>query len=275
VLILGESGVGKDVLARAIHRASPRASSPFLCLNCAGMSASLLESELFGHERGAFTGAVDDKPGLLEVARGGTVFLDEIGEMAPAVQARLLRALEDRRLIRVGGTKAVDINVRFIAATNQNIEEAIRTGAFRRDLFYRVGGAMIEVPPLRHRQTEIEPLARLFFDRAAHEIGRPPPELSGAAVRAMLDHDWPGNLRELRNACERAMLLCDGEVIGPEHLGLDTAVPMTEPERIRHALRECAGNQTAAARRLGVSRRTLINRLDEYGLPRPRKKEPG
>lgn len=271
VLLLGESGVGKDVLARAIHRASPRASGPFLCLNCAGMSATLLESELFGHMRGAFTDAIDDKPGLLEVARGGTVFLDEIGEMAQPVQARLLRALEDSKLMRVGGTEPIEIDVRFIAATNQNIERAVVTGAFRRDLFYRVGGAMIEVPPLRERTAEIEPMARMFLRRAAAEVGRRAPELSGAAVRAMLAHDWPGNLRELRNVSERALLLCDGELIRPQQLGLGSGVPESEPERIRRALEECAGNQTAAARRLGMSRRTLINRLDEYGMPRPRK----
>jgi two-component system, NtrC family, response regulator AtoC len=292
VLLLGETGTGKEVIAETIHRASPRAAGPFLRLNCAALQQTLLESELFGHERGAFTGATAAKPGLLETAQGGTVFLDEIGELATATQSVLLRVLEERKVLRVGGLEYRAIDVRFIAATNRELEGEVARGRFREDLFYRLSGAILALPPLRERADEIEPLARRFIAEASAR-GRRPPGISPEALALLQRYVWPGNLRELRNAIERAVLLCDAE-IGLEHLPVEkmeatvarpSAAPASTPaatpaespdddaeaERIRAALERAGGNQTMAARELGMSRRTLVNRLNEYGLPRPRK----
>ncbi len=284
LLLLGETGVGKEVVAEAIHRRSPRADKPFVRLNCAALSEALVESELFGHEKGAFTGAEAAKPGLIEEAQGGTVFLDEVGELPLATQAKLLRVLEQRELQRVGGLKPRPIDVRFVAATNRDLEAEVAAGRFRQDLLYRLNGASLRVPPLRERTTEIAPLARLFAARAAASVGLTvQPELTAEALTRLEAYSWPGNIRELRNAIERAVLL-GGEVIAPEHLPLDklsavwTAAPARSTssmrDRIMEALEATAHNQTRAAERLGVSRQTLSTWLDRYDIPRPRRRGP-
>ncbi len=299
VLLLGETGVGKEILAEAVHRLSPRREKPFLRLNCAALTETLLESELFGHERGAFTGAVQQKAGLLESAQGGTVFLDEIGEMALSLQVKLLRVLEQREVMRVGGLKARAIDVRFIAATNRDLEAEVQRGGFRSDLFFRLNGVSLMIPPLRERVAEIEPLARSFVVEVAKESGRiRVPKLTEAALALLKAYAWPGNIRELRNVMERAVLLAAGDEIRPEHLpvdkmtggtlpsparwaagtlsppgsGLKGEIESIEHQRILDALAACAGNQTQAAKALGISRGTLVARLERFGLPRPRKK---
>ena len=283
VLLLGETGVGKEVVAEAIHRRSPRARAPFVRLNCAAFSESLLESELFGHERGAFTGAAEAKPGLLETAGGGTVFLDEVAEMPLAFQAKLLRVLEERAVRRVGGVASRPLDARFVAATNRDLQADVASGRFRRDLFFRIAGATITVPPLRERKEEIAPLARLFAEQASAQVGRAAPSLTEAALARLESDPWPGNVRELRNVIERAVLVCSGARIEETDLppkgGPAPAAPAAashdpggEPQKIADALQRCAGNQSKAAKLLGISRRTLINRLDQYGLARPQKK---
>lgn len=408
VLILGETGVGKEVLAERVHRMSPRSSKPYLKLNCAALSETLLESELFGHERGAFTGAVSSKQGLLETANGGTVFLDEVGELPHATQVKLLRVLEERVVQRVGGLKPIPLDVRFIAATNRDLETEIVRGTFRQDLYFRLNGATLVIPPLRERASEIPDLARAFISQAARNMGLgSQPALSREALAMMVSYSWPGNIRELRNVAERAVLLCGDGPIESSHLPLEKmrstisvqAVPpsqrppvrlselvssgsgpirapdptppmmgrtngptlpdpyaMSQPARARFgqrsgfhsdyvggdddpsgddlparrsrevgdstmplvigpldtaravphsvaaghqsersgthripiqpridpeeeekarildALAECNGNQTAAAKQLGIARRTLINKLERYGISGPRKK---
>jgi DNA-binding NtrC family response regulator len=283
VLILGETGVGKEVMARTIHSRSARAKAPLVCINCAALSESLLESELFGHERGAFTGAVQAKPGLLEAASGGTFFLDEIGEMRLALQAKLLRVLEQREVQRLGSLAPRPIDVRFIAATNRDLEEEIEARRFREDLYFRLNGISLTIPPLRERLEEIEPLARAFLARACERAGRAVPAISTAALELLRRYRWPGNVRELRNLMERALVLC-GDVILVEHFPAECVVQEPEPprddpfqgmnvrERVIAALEACNGNQTRAAEMLGVSRRTLITRMEQYDLPRPRKR---
>jgi transcriptional regulator with PAS, ATPase and Fis domain len=296
VLFLGETGVGKEVFARRVHRASPRAARPLLCLNCAALSPALMESELFGHEKGSFTGAVAAKPGLLESAEGGTVFLDEVGELPQSVQVKLLRVLEERRVTRVGGLKPRDIDVRLVSATNRDLQAEIERGAFRSDLFFRLDGVSLRIPPLRERPSEIEPLALRFVAGASAQLGRPPSPITEEALAWLFAHSWPGNIRELRNTMERAVLLAAGAPIAVEHLragrpvtmappppppaalpddlslaGLRGEVEAKERERIVAALGRSGGNQKEAARLLGVSRRTLIERLEQYALPRPRK----
>jgi transcriptional regulator with PAS, ATPase and Fis domain len=287
IVLAGETGVGKEVTAERIHRLSPRAGRAFLKLNCAALSDSLLESELFGHERGAFTGAVAAKPGLLESADGGTVLLDEVTELTPAIQAKLLRALENQEILRVGGLKTRKIDVRFVSATNRDFAALVRRGGFRADLYYRLNGLTIRLPPLRERRDEIRPLAEGFLTEAARKLGKPAPDLSAAALAALREHGWPGNIRELRNVMQRAALLSSEGVVEPRDLVLETeevatpgsAGPSTledemaalERQRIVAALDESRGNQTLAARRLGLSRKVLMNRLDLHGLPRPRK----
>jgi DNA-binding NtrC family response regulator len=379
VLLYGETGVGKEVFAQTIHKRSPRASKPFVGLNCAALPENLLESELFGYERGAFTGAVQAKAGLLESAQGGTVFLDEVGEMPMPAQAKLLRALELREVIRLGATVARPIDVRFISATNRNLEEQAARGLFRQDLFFRLDGISVQIPPLRDRKSEIAPLAKQFVGEAARRAGVRPPPLSDEAIASLERHGWPGNVRELRNVMERAVLLSGGGTIRGEHIvlrgmtlpppdafaqpparagttqpmaahpsppafpaalpayatppaqaspmnpvvaqppagpswlhpparapegerGPETPAPNTRPaqpvltpyampqemgglprhlhrdladlerQRIIEALERTGGNQKEAAELLGISRRTLISRLDEYNLPRPRKR---
>jgi transcriptional regulator with GAF, ATPase, and Fis domain len=300
VLLLGETGVGKEVVAEWLHRLSPRSARPLLKLNCAALSEPLLESELFGHERGAFTGAHQAKPGLLESARGGTVFLDEVGELSAATQSKLLRVLEERKARRVGALRLVPIDVRFVAATNRDLEADARNGQFRRDLYFRLSGISLVIPPLRERVGEIEALARAFVAATCRESHRGrEPSLSPAAIAALTAYAWPGNVRELRNVIERAVLLSVGDTIELEHLpqeqlrgalvlpwhagpGVPASAPASIPaatgpaggerERIVKALADCAGNQTRAAKLLGMSRRTLTARLGALALPRPRKR---
>ena len=293
VLITGETGVGKEVVARAIHVRSVRAKHPFVAVHCAAITETLFESELFGYERGAFTGANTMKIGLLEAADGGTVFLDEVGEMPLGVQVKLLRAIERREIVRVGATTPIRIDVRFIGATHRDLEQAIEEGRFREDLFYRLNGVAIAVPPLRLRPRSIRTLADRFLAEIATRLRRPSMTFDEEALRILTEHSWPGNVRELRNVVDRAALLCTNRRILPEHIQLDTrasrtisgvmpAVPASresldrelaelERRRILDALDECGGNQTLAAKRLGISRRRLVDRLDEYGVPRPRK----
>jgi DNA-binding NtrC family response regulator len=288
VLILGETGSGKEVAARAVHDRSPRASKPYVALNCAAFTESLLESELFGHEKGAFTGASESRAGLFESAHGGTVFLDELGELPLATQAKLLRVLEEKAVRRVGGTKTRTIDVRFLSATNRDLDADVKAGRFRQDLFFRVAAVTLQVPALRERVEELEPLAKLFIAQTGRKL-----TLSPQSLEAMRAYGWPGNVRELKNVIERAAVLAEGRVIEPGALPLEKmgalwldATPRPLPKvpppplggnsaertRIVEALAACAGNQTAAAKRLGISRRTLLYRLDEYEVPRPQKK---
>ena len=308
VLIGGETGVGKDVLSRFIHGASARSAGPFVALNCAALPENLLEAELFGSERGAFTGAAQARPGLFESAEGGTVFLDEVGELPLTTQSKLLRVVEERAVMRVGGRSMRKIDVKFLAATNRDLEAYSQEGRFREDLYYRLSGLVLHVPPLRERVEEIEPLALMFLHQTCAVLGRGPLALSPDARAALLAHRWPGNVRELKNAMDRAALLCTGPEVLPENLpqklrGLtapqvasravsaSSAPPAAPPndsveaaylrtqgqlrdverERIGQALLQCGGNQRRAAELLGISRRTLVTRLGELDLPRPRK----
>jgi DNA-binding NtrC family response regulator len=302
VLILGETGAGKEVLASAIHRRSARAHGPFVALNCAALSESLLESELFGHERGAFTGAVEARPGLFEAAQRGTVFLDEVGDLPMPVQVKLLRVIEDRKVLRVGGRSPRSIDVRFVAATHRDVEAEVARGAFRQDLFFRLSGITLTIPPLRERVGEIAELARIFAASASRQIDRPePPALSPEALAMLERYPWPGNIRELRNVIERAVVLSARDTLLPGDLparvragGAAPVRPAEEPprplgadamdrlrsemndlerQRIVQALEQCAGNQTQAAELLGMSRRKLVMKLEEHQLPRPRKKK--
>jgi two-component system response regulator AtoC len=295
VLILGETGVGKEVLARAIHDRSRRAGGPFLELNCAALPAALLEAELFGHEKGAFTGASHATPGLLESADGGTVFLDEIGELPSQVQVKLLRVLEDRKVLRIGGRTPRTLDVRFVAATNRDLLVEVERGNFRQDLYFRLNGVAFAIPPLRDRVSEIRPLAERFLAAADDQLDRGEPlRLSAEALGYLERHRWPGNVRELRNAIERAAVLSLGSVIEPADLpppitrvalaegslsgredrtdpaGPANPAPDADRQRIIAALEQCAWNQTRAAKLLGISRRTLVNRLATHDIPRPR-----
>jgi two-component system, NtrC family, response regulator AtoC len=291
VLLLGETGVGKGTLATRIHERSSRAARPFVQLNCAAVPEGLLESELFGHERGAFTGATQAKPGILESANGGTVFLDEVGEIPRPTQAKLLHVLEQGKVQRLGSVRPVAIDVRFLSATNRDLDALVASGQFRRDLYYRLAGVPVHVPPLRERRGEIPEMARAFVEEACARTPERVPLISEAALRRLCAHDWPGNIRELRNVVMRAALLSGGSCIEREHLLLDVAPPAPEPgldgakrlaaevraterQRIAEALDRFGGHQGKAADYLGISRRTLSNKLDELGLPRPRKKHP-
>ncbi|MGA2451037.1 MAG: sigma 54-interacting transcriptional regulator [Polyangiaceae bacterium] len=302
VLIQGETGVGKEVLAHAIHRLSPRAAGPIVCLNCCALSDSLIESEIFGHERGAFTGALRSKTGFLEGAHGGTLFLDEVGEMSSAFQTKFLRVLERKEVMRVGGLRPRSIDARIIAATNRDLQAEMVAGRFRRDLYFRLNGLRIVMSPLRERLEDVEPLVRHFVARASEASRRQVPTIAADVMSLLKSYRWPGNIRELRNVAERAVLLCDGDAIGPQHLPaevgganvpneLDSVPPVTqhplkgdfarepratdptakERDWIVDALRVCRGNQSQAAKLLGISRRTLVSRMTRYDLPRPRK----
>ncbi|MCE9682502.1 sigma-54-dependent transcriptional regulator [Halomonas alkalisoli] len=282
VLIRGESGSGKEQIAQAIHELSPRSNGPWITLNCSAISEGLLESEMFGHERGAFTDAKQSKPGLLELASGGTLFLDEVGDLAPALQPKLLRALETQCFRRVGGRKEIEVDVRFVAATNRNLEDMVAKGTFREDLFYRLNVASIEVPPLRDRVQDIVPLAHHCLKAAATSLGLPLIGLSSDAMEQLRGYAWPGNVRELRNVMERALILCrDSEITGnclPVELNKrgmeftgtdnDTGLSLNEIER-RHLVRvltACDGNKSEAARRLDITRVTLRAKLRRHGL---------
>jgi DNA-binding NtrC family response regulator len=287
VLLQGESGTGKDLVARAIHAHSSRREQPFLVINCTTLPEALLEAELFGHERGAFTDAHERKKGLAELADGGTLFLDEIGDMPPSAQAKLLRFLEDSKFKRLGGITDIQVDVRVIAATNRNLERAVEDGAFRSDLYYRLKVLDIHIPPLRERPEDCAPLALYFIERSARDLRREPPTLTPEALSVLEAYHWPGNVRELRNVLERILILEDTREIRPEHLppeicGADRArageehlvhlpaqgVRLREVERdlIVQALRRSGGNVARAARLLDVTRDTLRYRIKKYRL---------
>ena len=291
VLLMGETGTGKDVLARAIVEHSSRKNGPFVVVDCGAVSYSLLESELFGHERGAFTGAVASRQGAFELADGGTLFLDEIGEMAPGLQAKLLRVLETRTFRRVGGSVDITVDVRVVAATHRDVKRAVAEGRFREDLFFRLNVVPIDLPALRERPEDIPLLADHFIARFCRELGRAPARLEAHALEALRGYAWPGNVRELRNVMERVVLLEAEDVILPEHLPSEivhpvarggggaagvagetfpagVVRPLTDIEKlaIEHALRVCGGNKTRAAQALGISRQTLRTKLKEYAL---------
>jgi two-component system, NtrC family, response regulator HydG len=281
VLLLGESGTGKDVVAREIHRSGARARKPFVAVNCSAIPEGLLESELFGHEKGSFTGAVRQKRGKFETADGGTVFLDEIGDMSEALQAKLLRFLQDHIVQRVGGSVDIPVDVRVVAATNKDLEAEVARGRFREDLYFRLNVVTITLPPLRERDGDV-PLLIEHFLRVHSAAGRKPKKFSPSAIRMALNYDWPGNVRELENAVQRAVVLTRGETIFPEQLpakvqasasdregaALTGGRTMREVERdtIIKTLRQTDGNRTHAAKILGISRRTLQNKIKEYDI---------
>jgi len=276
VLLIGESGVGKELIARCIHDNSQRARQVFVPVNCAALSPTLIESELFGHEKGAFTGAVDRHLGRFERAHGGTLFLDEIGELDANLQAKLLRVLQEKTFERVGGTRQITVDVRFIAATNRDLKSAVAEGKFRQDLYYRISAFPIEIPPLRERPGDILKLARFFLEKSARSLGKSAPQLTPQAERVLLGYGWPGNVRELQNVMERAAILCDRSVDASD-LPFDVEEsprPVTfkdiERKAIEDALRANGGNRTKAAAQLGISLRTLQYRLKEYGITSPR-----
>jgi DNA-binding NtrC family response regulator len=289
VLLLGESGTGKELFARAIHQLSPRAKQPFVAINCAAIPDSLVENELFGHEKGAFTGANQRKAGRFEMAHGGTLFLDEIGEVPLTVQAKLLRALEEKKIERLGASGEVAVDVRIVAATNRNLEQAASAGEFRQDLFYRLNVFPIEIPPLRERGEDVILLAEAFLDRFRRELKKPRLGFAADALSALRAHSWPGNVRELQNVIERAAILNDVELhaadlglsanvraaAAPEtEISLDgsladisaQAVRTVEKAKIEATLRECKWNKAEAAQRLGISYKTLLTKIHAYGL---------
>jgi two-component system response regulator FlrC len=276
VLLLGESGTGKELAARAIHERSPRASGPFVPVNCAAIAEPLMESEIFGHEKGAFTGASSARRGRLELADGGTLFLDEIGELKPELQAKLLRVLQERRFERLGGTRTIEVDVRWISATNRDLAEAVRGGTFREDLYHRLAVFPIRLPPLRERRQDILPVAEALLARIAADLRRPAMHLDDEARERILRGAWRGNVRELANALERAAILADGDVIRGEDLQVLLMVPpgdsavrtMEEIEReaIRQALDDVRGNRRRAAQQLGIGERTLYEKLKRYGM---------
>lgn len=284
VLIGGETGTGKELVARALHGEGPRRHGPFVEINCASLPAQLVESELFGHERGAFTDARERRIGLVEAAHGGTLFLDEVGELEPATQAKLLKLLEDHRFRRLGSVREQQVDVRVLAATNRPLEAMVRSGAFRGDLYYRLGTMRIELPPLRERQGDVEQLAQAFLDRAARRYGKRGLAWSPQAMQRLASHRWPGNVRELGNLVEQCVILTNTGVIGEEDLPLPAlaaipdahglpdpqsppaSLPETERRLLLHALARHDWNVTQAARALGISRDTLRYRIDKFGL---------
>jgi two-component system response regulator FlrC len=272
VLLTGESGTGKEVIARCIHRNSTRAQRVFVPVNCAALSPTLIESELFGHERGAFTGAVGQHAGRFERAAGSTLFLDEIGELDAGLQAKLLRVLQEKTFERVGGTRQITADVRIIAATNRNLKQSVAEGKFREDLYYRLSTFPIEIPPLRERVSDIRRLVRFFLARASAELNKPALTVSPEAESVLMAYAWPGNVRELQNTMERVAILCDG-VVEPDDLPITSTGPARpvlfrdiERRAIEDALAENGGNRTRTAKQLGISLRTLQYRLKEYNL---------
>jgi len=295
VLLLGESGTGKELFARAVHHLSPRSAQPFVALNCAAIPEGLVENELFGHEKGAFTGASGRKVGRLELAHRGTLFLDEIGELPVAIQVKLLRVLEERRFERVGGTQEIEVDARIVTATNKDLHAAVRDKSFREDLYFRISAVPLTIPPLRQRGNDTLLLAGHFLERFRRELNKPELELSAAAVERLHSYPWPGNVRELQNAIERAVILSDGTSITPEALNLPAAAPSetsipagllpdsfswegsleevaqratahVERLKIESALREARWNKTRAAELLGISPKTLLAKIRNLGL---------
>ncbi len=280
ILIMGESGTGKELIASALHRNSPRRGKPFVSLNCAALSDTLLESQLFGHVRGAFTGAVINQKGLLEEADGGTLFLDEIGDVSPAVQAKLLRVTQEKDFIVLGSTRPRKVDVRFVAATNKDLMAEVRAGRFREDLYYRLNVISINLPPLRERREDIEPLARHFLETAARRMKKEVRAIDDAALEALVRYDWPGNVRELENVIERAVILAKNGMISagllplggrkeaPAPAGSPPLVSLDEVERrhITAVLRETGFHKSRTAEILGLSRKTLDRKISEYGL---------
>jgi transcriptional regulator with PAS, ATPase and Fis domain len=287
VLLLGETGTGKEVLARALHRWSPRAAKPFVVVNCSALPENLLENELFGHEKGAYTGAVTRESGKIEAAEGGTVFLDEIGDMPAGLQTRLLRLLQDQEFYRVGGTQSIRTNVRFVAATNRDLKEAIQEGAFREDLFYRLNVISLVIPPLRKRADDLPAFVDHFIRRYGTAMGHRAVTLSQEAMDLIREYHWPGNVRELENVLVRAVTLCSDDCIEPEHLGIaiqrklpiDTDFAVEEQlnyhavmdlysrKVIEEALRRTGWNQTKAAELLGLQRTYLARLIRQRGVP--------
>jgi two-component system response regulator FlrC len=279
VLLLGESGTGKEVAARAIHERSPRAEKPFLAINCAALSETLLESELFGHEKGAFTGATERKRGRLELADGGTFFLDEIGELKPGLEAKLLRVLQEKRFERVGGSRTLEVDVRWIAATNRDLRAMVDAGTFREDLYHRLAVFPIRLPPLRDRKHDILPLARTLLRRIAADLKLPSLTMTAAVESRLQSATWRGNVRELANALERAAILAEGAAIDASHLWIEEPAktpaaggtgirPLVELEKdaILAALAHTGGNRRKAAELLGIGERTLYDKLKKYGV---------
>lgn len=289
LLLLGESGTGKELFARAVHHLSGRGTYPFVPINCAAMPRELLESELFGYEKGAFTGAASRKLGKFELANRGSIFLDEIAELDPALQAKLLRVLQESEIERVGGTKPIKIDVRVIAATNKNLSQAIEKGSFREDLYYRLSVFPLVIPPLRERREDISLLAEHFINKFTREMKKEQKDISKEAMLMLMEYDWKGNVRELENAIERAIILCDGKTIGSEHISLrnlrqdnhglkhmlmdapleevsKAALRIAETERIKRALDDAGGNKSRAAEGLKVSYKTLLTKIKEYGI---------
>jgi two-component system response regulator HydG len=284
VLLVGESGTGKELIARIIHRRSPRAPRAFFAVNCGALSEGILESELFGHERGAFTGAVAARKGYFEVADGGTLFLDEISETSPTFQTRLLRVLQEGEFLRVGGSRSVPTDVRVIASTNRDPRQSVESGKIREDLFYRLAVVQIVLPPLRDRRQDILPLARHFVDVYSRHIKKRLRGISDAAAHALSSYSWPGNVRELENVVERAIIMAEeAEDIELEDLPREFAEPATfmmasrvdepmqpvrdaEREVLMRALRECKGNRSLAAKKLRIGRRTLYDKLARHGI---------
>src|SRR5579862_3314900 len=290
VLLGGESGVGKDLVARAIHEHSNRKAGPFVKINSTAIPENLLESELFGFEKGAFSGAASSKPGKFELADKGTMFLDEIGDVPPPIQVKLLRVLQDREFERLGATKTLKVDVRLIAATNRDLRDALEDGTFREDLYYRLNVVAIDIPPLRERKEDIPPLADFFLDKFARESGKPVRGITRQAMESLMSFHWPGNVRELQNIIERGVALSSGEMLDAADIRLDRppgrpgaeaahvlpqgfTLEQWEDEMIREALRSANGNKSQAARSLGLSRNALRYRLSKIGVPDPPEKD--
>ncbi|MBW7888179.1 MAG: sigma-54-dependent Fis family transcriptional regulator [Bacteroidetes bacterium] len=283
VLIQGESGTGKELIARAIHFSGDRAGKPFVCVSCAALTESLLESELFGHEKGSFTGANSQKKGKFELADGGTIFLDEIGDISAKLQMNLLRVLQERKFFRVGGIEEIEVDVRVITATNKNLAQAVKEGTFRDDLFYRLNVINIQIPPLRDRKEDIPLLVNTFIERIGPEVGKEVKEISECALKLLLNYDWPGNVRQLENAVERAIVTCKSRILSEEDFSFlnskssetqewniphDMTLEQLENQIITTTLQRTHGNIKEASTILGIDRSTLYDRIKKFNLPR-------